>query len=230
MAEAPAPPTAVVLDIETTGFRRSIPIQIGYVVMPLVAGMPVVRQEEVLLRPPMGFRPPAIEEGAFEVHGIAPRFLEYGRDARKVLREIAALVCAADVVVAHNCDHDCKALLAGVQYYDLQDELAEFVAHLRRGRGGRGYRARAAAQAPRFFCTMLETIDFVALPSRSDPERPKRPALKELARKLLGEDGYDESAAHRALYDAQVAARAFKALVLTGAGRVYPPSDGYPIV
>lgn len=136
---------------------------------------------------PEGFE---IPREAANVHGITTeKAIETGRPLIEVLKEFAAAVGGAKLLVAHNMNFDEKIVGAEFLRKNIEHDLFNTVR----------------------FCTMQEATDFCQLPGNFGGY--KWPRLSELHKKLFN---HNFDGAHDALADVNACARCFFELVNRG--------------
>ena len=130
-----------------------------------------------------------IPENATKVHGISTAKAHgLGIELIKVLKEFIADILYADYIVAHNMNFDEKVVGAEFNRKSLRNIL----------------------DGKKKICTMLETVDYCAIPAYSGYKWPK---LSELYQKLFGTN-FDE--AHNADVDILATAKCFWELLTMG--------------
>ena len=154
-------------------------MQLGWVVADKETRTVISSHDHLIIPPDGGFAKPTSPEG--HIHGFTDEMCrERGNHLRDVLSMFFIDVLDADMVIAHNMGFD-RAIVG-----------AECI------RTGMSPKPSAG-----FFCTMLATVDYCALPG---PYGYKWPKLQELYRKLFNEE-FD--GAHGAIQDATATMRCY---------------------
>lgn len=158
---SPEENTILVFDTETSGFRESVALSIGYVVLHPETLECVTQGEDFLYDSDNIVR---IEPGAFRVHSISDEILERrGQYPRQVLRNFFTHVRQAGILVGHNLTFDTRVIAKTLEYYGLEQE-PEFAFyhklftsyHRSKDRKTVVTNFRSTRTIPRPYCTMLE--------------------------------------------------------------------------